>query len=199
MNTLSSLLKFIANSIADIITDQDAKKVLAAPNGAAGKPSFRELQASDITSGELATDRIPSLDASKIASGTLASGRLPTVPISKGGSGQIGITTPSISISTTTGTLDSYNVRQWGKVVQLTLYVKKQSYDTPAGGDIYEGTINTASLRPTISTRGNGYYGHIPIAGAISYEGVIQVRNISSSTALNKNTVVAVNFIYLIP
>lgn len=83
MNTLSSLLKFIAESIAPTISDQTAKKVLAAPNGAAGKPSFRELQGSDITSGTFSAERIPSLDASKIGSGTLSANRIPTIPVSK--------------------------------------------------------------------------------------------------------------------
>lgn len=87
MNTLSSLLKFIANSIAPIISNQTAKKVLAAPNGATGKPSFRELGASDITSGTFATDRIPNLDASKINSGTISTERIPALDASKVASG----------------------------------------------------------------------------------------------------------------
>ena len=87
MNTLSSLLKFIANSIAPIISNQTAKKVLAAPNGATGKPSFRELGASDITSGTFTTDRIPNLDASKINSGTISTSRIPDLDASKVTSG----------------------------------------------------------------------------------------------------------------
>ncbi len=87
MNTLSSLLKFIANGIAPIISNQTAKKVLAAPNGATGKPSFRELGASDITSGTFATERIPNLDASKINSGTINTSRVPDLDASKVTSG----------------------------------------------------------------------------------------------------------------
>ena len=83
MNTLSSLLKFIANSIAPTISSQTAKKVLAAPNGAAGVPSFRELKASDITSEAFDTARIPNLNASKITSGVLDTSRIPDLSAEK--------------------------------------------------------------------------------------------------------------------
>ena len=83
MNTISSLLYFIAQTISGIATNQTAKKVLASPNNATGKPSFRSLVASDITSGQLATDRIPSLDASKIGSGVFPAARIPNLDASK--------------------------------------------------------------------------------------------------------------------
>lgn len=111
MNTLSSLLKFIANSIAPIISNQTAKKVLAAPNGATGKPSFRELQASDITSGTLADARIPNLDASKVNSGTFTANRIPELDASKITSGvfpQARI--PNLDISKVPDALDKSNL-----------------------------------------------------------------------------------------
>lgn len=83
MNTLSSLLYFIGQSISAIVTNQTAKKVLASPNNATGKPSFRSLVASDITSGQFATDRIPSLDTSKIGSGVFPAARIPNLDASK--------------------------------------------------------------------------------------------------------------------
>lgn len=112
MNTLSSLLKFIANSIAPIISNQTAKKVLAAPNGATGKPSFRELQASDITSGTLATARIPNLDASKITSGAFDTARIPNIAASKVTSGAFAAARiPNLDASKiTSGTLDAARI-----------------------------------------------------------------------------------------
>lgn len=91
MNTLSSILKFIANSISPLLTNQTANKVLASPASATGKPSFRALNAADvpslaaskITSGTFATDRIPSLNASKITAGTFSADRIPTISVSK--------------------------------------------------------------------------------------------------------------------
>lgn len=111
MNTLSSLLKFIANSIAPIISNQTAKKVLAAPNGATGKPSFRELGASDITSGEFATARIPNLDASKINSGALNASRIPELDASKVTSGVFATDRiPNLDVSKVSGALSTENL-----------------------------------------------------------------------------------------
>lgn len=118
MNTLSSLLKFIANSIAPIISNQTAKKVLAAPNGATGKPSFRELGASDITSGEFATARIPNLDASKINSGALDASRIPELDASKVTSGVFATDRiPNLDVSKVSGALSTENLvwHTWAK------------------------------------------------------------------------------------
>lgn len=112
MNTLSSILYFIGQGISAIVTNQTAKKVLAAPNNATGKPSFRELQASDITSGAFTTDRIPNLDASKINSGTLNAARIPSLDASKITSGVFNTgRIPNIDASKiNSGTLDAARI-----------------------------------------------------------------------------------------
>lgn len=56
-----------SGTLAVSLDSQAANKVLASPSGAAGIPSFRVLDASDI----------PNLDASKITSGTLNASRIP--------------------------------------------------------------------------------------------------------------------------
>ena len=48
MNTLSSILKFIAENIAPIVGTHSSNTVLAAPMGSTGVPTFRSLGASDI-------------------------------------------------------------------------------------------------------------------------------------------------------
>lgn len=74
-----------SGTLAVSLDSQAKNKVLASPTSAAGVPSFRELDASDIpslpaskiTSGTLDAARIPNLDASKITSGTFAVARIP--------------------------------------------------------------------------------------------------------------------------
>lgn len=74
-----------SGTLAVSLDSQAKNKVLASPSGAAGIPSFRVLDASDIpsldaskiTSGTLDAARIPNLDASKITSGTFAVARIP--------------------------------------------------------------------------------------------------------------------------
>lgn len=56
-----------SGTLAVSLNSQAANKVLASPSGAAGIPSFRALDASDI----------PNLDASKINAGTLDAARIP--------------------------------------------------------------------------------------------------------------------------
>ena len=207
MNTLSSLLKFIANSIAPIVSNQTAKKVLAAPNGAAGKPSFRELQASDITSGTLATARIPDLDASKINSGTFSANRIPnlpaskissgTLPIARGGTGSTSSSTQSGSFTSSTGTVNTSSTifKKWGNVVQATLVVRN-SHNVSAGNNMYEGRLTTTALQPTISVRGVGMWNACNFIGSIDSSGNIEVRVFGNQ--LPSNTDVRISFTYLV-
>ena len=74
-----------AGTLAVSLDSQAKNKVLASPTSAAGVPSFRELDESDIpnlnaskiNAGTLDAARIPGLDASKITSGTCDAARIP--------------------------------------------------------------------------------------------------------------------------
>ena len=74
-----------AGTLAVSLESQAKNKVLASPTSAAGVPSFRELDESDIpnlnaskiNAGTLDAARIPGLDASKITSGTFDAARIP--------------------------------------------------------------------------------------------------------------------------
>lgn len=48
MNTISSILKFIAETITPICGTQTGNKVLASPNGSTGAPTFRKLAVNDL-------------------------------------------------------------------------------------------------------------------------------------------------------
>ena len=80
-----------SGTLAVSLDSQAKNKVLASPTSAAGVPSFRVLDASDIpnlpaskiTSGTLDAARIPNLDASKITAGTLDAARIPNLDASK--------------------------------------------------------------------------------------------------------------------
>ena len=88
-----------SGTLAVSLESQAKNKVLASPTSAAGVPSFRELDASDIPSlnaskinaGTLDAARIPSLDASKIATGTLDAARIPNLDASKITSGTFAV------------------------------------------------------------------------------------------------------------
>ena len=88
-----------AGTLAVSLESQAKNKVLASPTSAAGVPSFRELDASDIpslnaskiTAGTFDAARIPNLDASKINAGTLDAARIPNLDASKITSGTFAV------------------------------------------------------------------------------------------------------------
>ena len=88
-----------SGTLAVSLESQAKNKVLASPTSAAGVPSFRELDASDIpslnaskiTAGTFDAARIPNLDASKINAGTLDAARIPNLDASKITSGTFAV------------------------------------------------------------------------------------------------------------
>ena len=102
--------------------------------------------------------------------------------------------TPTISISSTTGTLNSSNIKRFGNVVQLTINVKNSSA-IAAGGLLYKGTISTTSLRPKIVATGGGRNASRHGIGTISTAGVIEIY---VSTAWSANAAADFSFTYLI-
>ena len=108
------------------------------------------------------------------------------------------VTTPSISISTSTGTLVTTNIRKQGNVVQLRLTVRNSS-SVAAGGNVFTGTISTTALRPVIGVTGGGFYGSHAINGTIGADGGITIRNASSTAvSITGSNTVSVNFTYIV-
>ena len=109
-----------AGTLAVSLESQAKNKVLASPTSAAGVPSFRELDASDIpnlpaskiTSGTLDEARIPSLNASKITAGTLDAARIPNLDASKIATGTLDdARIPNLNASKiNAGTLDAARI-----------------------------------------------------------------------------------------
>ena len=106
-------------------------------------------------------------------------------------------TTPTISISASTGTFISSTIRKYGKVVQLYVSVKN-SASVASGSNIFTGTINTTELRPALWTSAGTYYTSYSLAGSINSAGLITVRN-SDSRAFGAGNEVGITFTYLIP
>ena len=109
--------------------------------------------------------------------------------------GTLALTT--ISITASTGTLQSATVYKQGNVVQLLVSVRKTSA-TASGQNVFEGTINTTELRPKILTTGGTYYGSYALNATISTDGVITIRNSDSRQLAAMTTNGNISFTYLI-
>ena len=119
-----------SGTLAVSLDSQAKNKVLASPTSAAGVPSFRALDASDIpnldaskiNAGTLDAARIPSLDASKITTGTLDAARIPNLDASKINAGTLDAARiPNLDASKiTSGTFDAARIPDLsGKYVTL--------------------------------------------------------------------------------
>lgn len=90
--------------------------------------------------------------------------------------------TPTPSITATKGTLVATQARRFGQVVQL--WIQYRNTSSIAGGqNVFEGTLNTTALRPTMSSSGAGYFGEHAMVGFLTTAGDITIRN-ASSTAI---------------
>jgi hypothetical protein len=107
--------------------------------------------------------------------------------------------TPIISISATTGTVASYTVKKYGKVVSLSLSLQKSSA-TNAGANLFAGKIDTTALRPLGYATSVGYYGGNSFVGNITPAGNITVRHTGTSqqAAVTGSTYVILGFTYLV-
>lgn len=90
--------------------------------------------------------------------------------------------TPTPSITATKGTLVATQARRFGQVVQLWIQYRNTS-STAGGQNVFEGTLNTTALRPTMSSSGAGYFGEHAMVGFLTTAGDITIRN-ASSTAI---------------
>lgn len=108
------------------------------------------------------------------------------------------ITAPTVTVSTTTGTLLSATVYKYGKVVNLQISVYNSSA-TASGGNIFTGSITTSALRPKATATGASYYASHAIGLTIGTTGNITVRNASStSVTTSSGAPVNISAMYLV-
>lgn len=107
------------------------------------------------------------------------------------------LATPTISISTSTGSLQASSVRRQGNFVHLLLTIKKTSA-TNSGDNVYVGTINTTGLRPVLTATGGTYFGSYALNGTISTDGTIVVRNADSRQFAAMTSNGNISFTYLV-
>lgn len=108
------------------------------------------------------------------------------------------VATPTASISATTGELVTSYVCQVGKIVQISLTVRN-SASVASGANVFTGTLNTADLRPLISTTGGTYYGAHAIMGFLSAAGAITIRNASSTAvSISGSGTTTLSFTYIV-
>lgn len=93
------------------------------------------------------------------------------------------VTTLSISITATTGTLVRADAKRYGNIVQVNL-VFRNSASVASGSNLFVGTINTVALRPAVAITSGSYYGNHAVNVAVGSGGGITVRN-ASSTAIS--------------
>lgn len=107
------------------------------------------------------------------------------------------VTTPTISITASTGTLQGHTIRKYGNIVQLHIQVKKTSA-TSSGSNVFQGTISTAALRPRMITTSATYLGAYSLPATIGTDGLITVRNATASSLAAMTSNANVSFTYIV-
>ena len=108
------------------------------------------------------------------------------------------VSTPTISVSATTGTLSGAYARQYGKLVQISLTFQNSS-SVASGSNVFTGTLDTEALRPLIVTSGGSYYGAHAIMGFLNQAGAITIRNASSTAvSIGGTNTATVSFTYIV-
>lgn len=108
------------------------------------------------------------------------------------------VSTPTVSVSATTGTLSGAYARQYGKLVQISLTFQNSS-SVASGSNVFAGTLDTEGLRPLVVTSGGSYYGAHAIMGFLNQAGAITIRNASSTAVTISGTNTAtVSFTYIV-
>lgn len=108
------------------------------------------------------------------------------------------VSTPTVSVSATTGTLSGAYVRQYGKLVQISLTFQNSS-SVASGSNIFTGTLDTEGLRPLVVTSGGSYYGAHAIMGFLNQAGAITIRNASSTAvSIGGTNTATVSFTYIV-
>jgi len=153
------------------------------------------INASNVTSGTLATARLPTtgVNASTITTGTLATAQLPTVPVASGGTGLTTLTANNVLIGNGTGNVAFVAPGSNGNI--LTSNGTAWTSSTPAAGGVTSvatgnglsgGTITSTGTLvvacPTFNSVGSycwaGFVSGVPTAGS----------NYSTGTGTNQVT-----------
>lgn len=108
------------------------------------------------------------------------------------------VTTISPTITASTGTLVSCTAFKFGKMVFMTIAVRKTS-STASGANIFTGTISETAYRPKAIVTGASYYDAHAISAQINTSGAIVFRNASpTAVTIGSSYSVAVSFTYMI-
>lgn len=108
------------------------------------------------------------------------------------------VTTPSINVTASTGSVVSVNAKRFGNVVHLYLLFRNAS-SIASGSNVFVGTLTTTNLRPLIDVTGGTYYGNHALNGGLYTSGGIIIRN-ASNTAVqiaSPNTA-SISFTYIV-
>lgn len=121
----------------------------------------------------------------------VSAGMIPTISETFSISRTGGATGSSVNTSAT-------SFVRYGKIVSCLLAINPATVEIAAGGNIFEGTLNTLKLRPAAGTGARliAYMGSRPIVCQIGDSGTIIVRN-TSATALTMGGALYLNGIYL--
>ena len=108
------------------------------------------------------------------------------------------VTTISPTITASVGTLVSCTAFKFGKMVFMTIAVRKTS-STASGANIFVGTLSETAYRPKAIVTGASYYDAHAISAQINTSGAIVFRNASpSAVTIGSSYSVAVSFTYMI-
>ena len=112
------------------------------------------------------------------------------------------VTTPALEtggVEGATGTVVSRQMRRFGNIVSMNFSVNNTSGAITSGGNIYKGKLSDSTIYPLYFTSGGSYYGEHAIAGSISVDGTIVIRNASSSSVtITGNNSCTVTFTYIL-
>ena len=101
---------------------------------------------------------------------------------------------PTIT-QTSGGTITSVSYKRTGNVAMLYITLQNAS-SVASGANVFVGTLANG-YRPITYARGCGYYGNHTIVGQIDTDGVITIRNASSS-AVTLSSNVGLTFTYIV-
>lgn len=91
---------------------------------------------------------------------------------------------------------DNTKFVKYGKVISAQIGLKAYATEIPAGGNIFEGTLNTSGLLPIAGARLSTYLGQRVVIANINSAGNIIIRNTSGSALTLTSDIILVG-VYL--